>query len=226
MQKKELKRNRIVHYFVDAAVDIIREEGISALTIRKIADKAGYNSATLYNYFENLDHLVLFAAMRLIAPYAKNLTAHMEQGNNALERNLLSWELFLEYSFQEPQIFEAIFLADLQNSMDSYLDEYYRIYPEELPTVDEQIYEMLSKYDIYDRTYVLLRSCVEEGFFREQDIQDIDEMSILIYKGMLSTFLHTEKNPSPKQYMERAMRYLRICYRGFLRDEKRNAISI
>lgn len=222
MQKKELKRNRIVHYFVDAAIDIINEEGIKSVTIRKIADRAGYNSATLYNYFENLDHLVLFAAMRLIRSYTNELTIYMEKGQNSLEKNLLVWELFLEYSFKEPEIFEAIFCADLHKSMDNYVDEYYALYPEDLPNGDEQILQMLSKYDIYDRTYILLRSCAEEGFFREEDIISIDEMSILIYKGMLSTFLHKEEKSSPEEYKERTMRYIRICYKGFLTEEKRD----
>ena len=30
------------------------EEGIEAITIRKVAALAGYNSATLYNYFANI----------------------------------------------------------------------------------------------------------------------------------------------------------------------------
>lgn len=39
-------------YFVDATAEIIEEEGVENVTIRKVADRAGYNSATIYNYFQ------------------------------------------------------------------------------------------------------------------------------------------------------------------------------
>lgn len=45
-------------YFIDAANQIIENEGIESVTIRKVADIAGYNSATLYNYFNDLNHLL------------------------------------------------------------------------------------------------------------------------------------------------------------------------
>ncbi len=45
-------------YFIDATNEIIENEGIESVTIRKVANLAGYNSATIYNYFENLDHLI------------------------------------------------------------------------------------------------------------------------------------------------------------------------
>lgn len=46
-----LKRKRIMIYFIEAAEKLIRQNGIENLSIRKIATEAGYNSATIYNYF-------------------------------------------------------------------------------------------------------------------------------------------------------------------------------
>ncbi|MBE5959849.1 MAG: helix-turn-helix transcriptional regulator [Lachnospiraceae bacterium] len=36
---------------METACEIIETEGIEAATIRNIAAKAGYNSATIYSYF-------------------------------------------------------------------------------------------------------------------------------------------------------------------------------
>ncbi|MDX5609295.1 TetR/AcrR family transcriptional regulator, partial [Clostridioides difficile] len=44
-------------YFIEAAQNIMENEGIENITLRKVADMAGYNSSTLYKYFKNLDHL-------------------------------------------------------------------------------------------------------------------------------------------------------------------------
>ena len=56
-QRKELtlRQKRNMMYFVEATEKILREEGIPGVTIRRIAAEAGYNSATLYNYFQDLD---------------------------------------------------------------------------------------------------------------------------------------------------------------------------
>ena len=51
-------------FFVEAVQKIIEEEGIDAVTIRKVSKLAGYNPATLYNYFDNIDYLVGFASIK------------------------------------------------------------------------------------------------------------------------------------------------------------------
>lgn len=56
-----LKRKRIMIYFIEAAEKLIRQNGIENLSIRKIATEAGYNSATIYNYFNDLEQLTMFA---------------------------------------------------------------------------------------------------------------------------------------------------------------------
>ena len=58
-----LKRKRIMIYFIEATEKLIRSDGVEGLSIRKIASEAGYNSATLYNYFEDLEYLVLFGSV-------------------------------------------------------------------------------------------------------------------------------------------------------------------
>ena len=69
LDKKYIQKVRMVKYFVDATIEIIEKEGYEAVTIRKVADIAGYNSATLYNYFDNLEHLLFFASMRYLQDY-------------------------------------------------------------------------------------------------------------------------------------------------------------
>ena len=41
MADKNIKKERVIRYFVEAALDIMETEGIGAVTARKVADKAG-----------------------------------------------------------------------------------------------------------------------------------------------------------------------------------------
>ena len=53
MDKLDIKKKRVMMYFIEAIQELILNEGIENLSIKKIAKKAGYNIATIYNYFED-----------------------------------------------------------------------------------------------------------------------------------------------------------------------------
>ncbi len=63
---RQEKRKRIMSYFINATIELMEKEGIENLTIRKVAEQAKYNSATLYHYFSNLDELELFASVKCL----------------------------------------------------------------------------------------------------------------------------------------------------------------
>ena len=65
MAHMELKKKRMLTYFIKSAQDIMTKEGMQGITLRKVADGAGYNNATLYNYFDDLDHVVLYASLKI-----------------------------------------------------------------------------------------------------------------------------------------------------------------
>ena len=97
MTNKDLKKRRMLSYFIRSAQNIIKEDGISGVTLRKVAQGAGYNVATLYNYFEDLDQLVLFACLKYLQIYNQALNEHLTDCNSAKEKFYLSWRIFCEY---------------------------------------------------------------------------------------------------------------------------------
>lgn len=56
--------------FIEATKSLMDSVGEEGLSIRKIAAKAGYNSATIYNYFQDLDELMLFGSVSFRKPKA------------------------------------------------------------------------------------------------------------------------------------------------------------
>ena len=57
----EARRNLII----DAAIEVISEQGFPRTTIKQIARKAGVADGTIYNYFKNKDDILLGIAARL-----------------------------------------------------------------------------------------------------------------------------------------------------------------
>ncbi len=216
MTKKEIQRQRILTYFIDATAQVIDQEGIDTITVRKIADIAGYNAATLYNYFENLDHLVFLAAMKSIRKYGETLPTYIKTAKNALERKFIVTECFCDYIFNNIDIANAIFFAKLDKPINDYVKEYYEIYPDELMHSDEDISTMFLKSNIYDPATTLLNKCADEGFIHREDILEINEMTMIIYNGMLSKVINKEINDPVNILIKRTIKYIKIVYRAYL----------
>ena len=51
------KKKKVMTSFIEATEDLMKEDDIDKISIRKIAKRAGYNSATLYYYFEEIEIL-------------------------------------------------------------------------------------------------------------------------------------------------------------------------
>ncbi|MDR7857317.1 MAG: TetR/AcrR family transcriptional regulator [Tissierella sp.] len=192
MSKREVQRKRMMLYFINATEELIDEDGIEGITLRRIADRAGYNSATLYNYFENLDHLIFYASMKYIKDYALSLNTYLSDSNNAMDRFLKVWECFCDYSFDKPEIYNAIFFSNLDKDIEDYVEEYYKIFPEYLQNYHENISTMLLKSDINERGLTTVLSCVNEGYIKSEDADKLNDMTLLIYEGMLKKVLRNK----------------------------------
>ena len=110
MSATELQQQRMKSYFVDAAKEILRGEGLRAASARNIAERAGYSYATLYNYFDDLPALI-FESVRDFQKEIEELTASQAAGAETAEekirRGITAW---INYFVQYPGIFELFFL--------------------------------------------------------------------------------------------------------------------
>ncbi len=185
MTKKDQKNKRMITRFVNVAYDLSVDEGIDSLTIRKIAENAGYNSATIYNYFENLDHLVFYTAMRSIKDYALALPEYTKNANNAMDIFMMVWECYCDYSFAKPEVYNAIFFPKLNKCFEDYIEEYYELFPEDLANTSDRINTMLLKSDITQRGNTAVEGLVEEGYIRPEDADYLNNVTLLLFEGML-----------------------------------------
>jgi len=209
MSRKKVQMNRMWKYFVDATAQIIEEEGVENVTIRKIADIAGYTSSTIYNYFEELSHLIFFASMRYLNEYIKELSFYMTTGKNTIEKYLLSWECFCNHSFNNPQIYNAIFNADLGSKPEELLARYFEVYQDDLTGLSEEVKPLIFEHNITKRSKAVLQRAVEEGYLDNEESEDIVNMTILIWRGMLTTFLNNRRDRNPEDAAAETMRYVR-----------------
>lgn len=214
-----MKRRRMWTYFIDATEELIKEEGIQQVTIRSVAEKAGYNSATIYNYFSEFSHLLFFASFKFLKPYLTHVTKEMKKQDDPIQKYLIAWECYSEYSFKNPDIFNAVFLMDLGEHVGNLLERYYELYPSDLLEIPEELHPLLFDRNISSRGRFALSGMVEAGILNEERAEELNELTNLVWQGMFSNLLNNRAYYTPKEAHERTIKYVKQIIEMMVNDK-------
>ena len=200
--RREQKRKRVMAYFINATIELMEEIGIENLTIRKVAERAKYNSATLYNYFDSLDELEMFASVKCLNEYVKTSQIKYSEGKSMREWYLGEWRCFCEQAFRHPRIYNFLFFSPLgETNMTEIFRRYYEIFPQEKVEEIEEYEEFMANGDFYKRNQMLLTKVLQEKEYNltDKEISELNEMSILISEecwrpcALIKTNLHLRR---------------------------------
>ena len=180
------ERTRVVASFVRAAARIIETDGLSGVSIRRVATEAGYNSATLYLYFNDLDELLTLACVSYLEGYCRELANTADQMQTPEETYFHTWEVFCKHAFSLPEVFYHLFFAEHSVAVNKTVDRYYRIYPSSLASLDGVINNMLHEGDLLDRNLSVLEPLADEGHIDAADVPLVNELTICYFYRMLS----------------------------------------
>lgn len=133
---------------LSASLDIVKEEGWSALSMRKIADKIDYTAPIIYEYFNNKDailqELTRMGFVKLAAKLeeAKSLSTSAEGQLEAM------WLAYWNFSFENKELYKVMYgvemnccalenkCADYSRPMNMIWDQIEAITPPEKRTED------------------------------------------------------------------------------------------
>ncbi len=115
MKNKVIQEERVKGYFIQATKEILKSEGLKALSVRAVADRAGYSYATMYNYFKDLNELVFYCVedfFKECNTFAEEQVAAQPNGLGRLKSKILAYAIyFTEY----PGIFDLFFMERIGN---------------------------------------------------------------------------------------------------------------
>ncbi|MCW3489702.1 TetR/AcrR family transcriptional regulator [Dethiobacter alkaliphilus] len=164
MDKKAIQRRRMERYLIDAAKTIIRDEGVEAVTVRKVADLAGYSYTTMYNYFTDLNELLWYVAADFLDEIIELLEnagqRHPHDGVEALKEG---YRAYINYFLENPTIYRFTFFAKLG----------------EPPA---KVAEKMSAPVLAQKQIEALAQCAKEGLLQLEDAP--------VVGGLITTFVH------------------------------------
>lgn len=140
MDKKTIQKNRMMSYFIEAAKEIIKEDGIQSLSVRKVGDRAGYSYATIYNYFKDLNTLLYYCLLDYMDECYEYLKEKLKDTMEFRERIVMLSTSYVEYFAKNHHQFQLIFLENLGEPPMELLERLYR------PYVAVLVYEEITEY--------------------------------------------------------------------------------
>lgn len=164
--KKNLKRQRIKMYFLEATKEVIISEGYEKVSVRRVADIAGYSYATIYNYFADLNQLMREVKQVMIVELFETLQGKMQRKAYDMDEIKESFRLYVEYYFKNPNVFK-----------------FFYFYPFGRPSQAAEIEGEAPDYgSMWKETF---KGLVLEGKIKEQDIEVVAKTLIYAIHGLI-----------------------------------------
>jgi len=108
MSKKSLPAISLKEACVQAAREVISENGVESLSMRDVARKLGISHQAPYRHFESRDHLLAEIMRRCFADFAHHLDERPRSGNAEADLEAMG-QAYLDYAQEKPTEYRLMF---------------------------------------------------------------------------------------------------------------------
>ena len=162
-----MRKQRSKQYFLDAAREIIITEGAENVTVRRVADLAGYSYPSLYHYFSDLSELMWEVRGVMIQELAGALPKRMQNIGNGVEGLKEVFKIYISYYFENPNVFK-----------------FFNYYSFKKP--DSNTGVNTNEPDFHALWNDSFKGLVTEGKLKEQEIETVAKTIIYAVHGMIT----------------------------------------
>ncbi|QNK61374.1 TetR/AcrR family transcriptional regulator [Pedobacter sp. PAMC26386] len=106
--KEETRAN-----ILDAALEIVKEDGWQALSMRKIADKIEYTAPIIYEYFANKEGILLELTRKGNLLLLIDLKAAKAKHNTPEKQLTAMWIAYWDFAFEHTHLYQVMFGVDM-----------------------------------------------------------------------------------------------------------------
>jgi len=111
-ERREREREMLRYRIVEAARDILSEQGLAALSMRAIAERIEYSPATIYLYFKDKNELqreVVQEGFSLLWNQTQETLAGVPETGNALEQYAAMGRAYVRFALEHTAYFRVMF---------------------------------------------------------------------------------------------------------------------
>ena len=182
---KAIQEERMRGYFITAAKDLIRGEGLSVVSTRNVAERAGYSYATLYNYFKDIRDLIFSCVEDFMAECRDFVVQNTKEVTGGEEGLGAVSKEYAKFFVQYPGIF-FLFYQHKQGAISTRNSDFSSIHA---------LFDSLTERD-WDE--IKTKSGCSKG-----DIEQAREYHKLTIHGLLLFYLNRRKDMEYKELMDK-----------------------
>ncbi len=180
---KELLKQQNRIRFIQAAQELIENEDLEKVSIRRIAEKAGFHNSTIYLY---VDQLILLSSLKYFNEYSKALSELSTKDLTPLETFIKIWNFFVQTVFRKPKIFYNFFFGKHSENLTRIMKQYYELFPEEQEEYSPEIEDMYYGQNIHERCLRVLELLIgTDTRVNEETIGLINDINVSYFKYLL-----------------------------------------
>lgn len=98
---------------LDAALDIVKDEGWQSLSMRKIADKIEYTAPIIYEYFANKEGILLELTRRGYIILAGEIRVAKQLHESAADQLEAMWIAYWNFAFKYKELYRLMYGVDM-----------------------------------------------------------------------------------------------------------------
>jgi AcrR family transcriptional regulator len=172
-----------------AARRLLDQEGAESVTMRRVATAVGMTPMALYRHYPNRDGLLNTLADTGFVELAAKLADLRLTGR--IDRQLRKiLDVFLDHAFDNPRLFELMFLTKREGA---------RQYPEDL---------RMRRSPTANVSADVIARAMETGYFRKDDVWEIVFETGALIQGLIMLYLGGRVALSPSEFRA-------FCHRSF-----------
>jgi AcrR family transcriptional regulator len=114
IERKQMEKEAIRKKILDAASEILVEEGYDKLSIRKIASKIEYSPGIIYHYFKDKGEIIAFIVEEEYGKILKMLSEIPIDAENPEKTIEQTFRGYIELILEVPEKFRAILMNDIE----------------------------------------------------------------------------------------------------------------
>ena len=148
-----------------AAFEIVRKEGIKALSARRLASELGSSPRPVFTVFESMDELqaeVVFSAKKLYSEYIREGLKHIPAFKGV-------GEAYIKFASEQPKLFHLLFMSERSN----------------IPDKD-------SVLALIDENYEPILKSIEDGYGLDRNTSKRIYIHLWIYSHGIATLIATD----------------------------------
>jgi len=164
---------------LDAALQIVREEGWQALSMRKIADVIEYTAPVIYEYFENKEAIIQELTRKGFLILARQMSEAREAHKAPAHQLEAMWLAYWKFAFAEKELYQVMFgvsancceMAKILPESEQYADLVYDVLEKMMPKSSTEDEVCIKYYTFWSVIHGLISiNLVNKG--RSEELND------------------------------------------------------